>query len=109
MPLCMPSVAAAYKGEVVVGVIYDCHRDELFTAIKGRGAFLNGQPIHVGPQQDIGDAIVAMGSPRKFTKNRILSNLPDCSTASSSFRASVNCTDADLSHSPLYPGILQLL
>lgn len=63
MPLCMPSVAATYRGEVMVGVIYDCHRDELFTAVKGRGAFLNGDRINVGPQSSIGDAIVAMGSP----------------------------------------------
>jgi len=63
MPLCMPSVAATYKGEVVVGVIYDCHRKELFTAVKGRGAFMNGERIQVGQQETIGDAIVAMGSP----------------------------------------------
>jgi myo-inositol-1(or 4)-monophosphatase len=63
MPLCMPSVAATYKGEVMVGVIYDCHRDELFTAVRGRGAFMNGERIHVGEQETIGDAIVAMGSP----------------------------------------------
>lgn len=63
MPLCMPSVAATYKGEVMVGVIYDCHRDEVFTAIKGRGAYMNGERIHVGKQETIGDAIVAMGSP----------------------------------------------
>jgi len=66
MPLCMPSVAVAYKGEVVVAVIYDPHRDELFTAIKGNGAFMNGQKISVGEQFDIGDAIVAMGSPPAF-------------------------------------------
>lgn len=63
MPLCMPSIAAAYKGDVLVGVIYDCHRDELFTAIKGRGAFMNGRPIQVGQQESIGNAIIAMGSP----------------------------------------------
>lgn len=63
MPLCMPSVAATYNGEVMVGVIYDCHRDELFTAISGRGAFLNGEKITVGSQATLGDAIVAMGSP----------------------------------------------
>jgi myo-inositol-1(or 4)-monophosphatase len=63
MPLCMPSIAAALDGEVLVGVIYDCHRNELFTAVKGRGAFLNGVPISVGPQETLGDAIVAMGSP----------------------------------------------
>lgn len=63
MPLCMPSVAVAYKGEVVVGVIYDPHRDEMFTACKGQGAFMNGEKISVGEQDDIGDAVVAMGSP----------------------------------------------
>ena len=63
MPLCMPSVAATYQGEVMVGVIYDCHRDEMFTAVKGKGALMNGQPIKVGSQSSIGDAIVAMGSP----------------------------------------------
>lgn len=63
MPLCMPSVAVAYKGEVVVGVIYDGHRKELFTAVKDRGAFMNGEKTSVGPQTIAGDAIVAMGSP----------------------------------------------
>jgi len=63
MPLCMPSVACAYRGEVVVGIIYDPHRDELFTSIKGQGSKMNGQPIHVGEQDVVGDAIVGMGSP----------------------------------------------
>ena len=63
MPLCMPSIAVAYKGEVLVGVIHDPHRFETFTAIKGRGAYLNGNRINVGTQSTIGDAIVAMGSP----------------------------------------------
>ncbi len=63
MPLNMPSIAAAYKGEVVVGVIYDPHRDELFTATKGGGSFLNGEKITVGDQSELGDAVVAMGSP----------------------------------------------
>jgi len=63
MPMNMPSIACTYNGEVVVGVIYDCHRDELFTAIKGQGAYMNGNPIKVGQQQVIGDAIIAMGSP----------------------------------------------
>lgn len=63
MPLSMPSVAAAYKGEVVVGVIYDPHRDELFTATKNGGAYMNGVEIHVGDESTLGDAVVAMGSP----------------------------------------------
>uniref|UniRef100_A0A7S0CCD2 Inositol-1-monophosphatase n=1 Tax=Proboscia inermis TaxID=420281 RepID=A0A7S0CCD2_9STRA len=64
MPLCMPSVAVAHKGTVVAGVIYDPHRDELFTAIKGGGAFINeATPIVVGNQKILGDAVIAMGSP----------------------------------------------
>ena len=63
MPLCMPSIAVAYKGEVVVGVIHDPHRDETFTAIRGQGAYMNGERIKVGEQSTIGDAIIAMGSP----------------------------------------------
>lgn len=63
IPLNMPSIAAAYKGEVVVGVIYDPHRNELFTATKGGGAFLDGTPIKVGEQEELGDAVIAMGSP----------------------------------------------
>jgi myo-inositol-1(or 4)-monophosphatase len=34
-------------GVVVVGVILDPHRDELFHAVRGRGAFLNGAPMRV--------------------------------------------------------------
>ena len=63
MPLNMPSIAVAYKGEVVVGVINDPHRKEVFTATKGGGSFLNGKLIEVGPQNELGDAVVAMGSP----------------------------------------------
>lgn len=59
----MPSIACAYKGETIIGVIYDPHRDELFTAAKNQGAKMNGEPITVGKQSSIGDAIVAMGSP----------------------------------------------
>jgi myo-inositol-1(or 4)-monophosphatase len=59
----MPSVACAYKGEVIVGVILDPHRGELFTATKNRGAFMNNQKIQVGDAMTLGDAVVAMGSP----------------------------------------------
>lgn len=65
MPLCMPSVALAYQGEIVVGVIHDPHRNETFYAKKGYGAFLdnNDTPINVSKEDTIGDAIIAMGSP----------------------------------------------
>lgn len=61
MPLSAISIGVAYKGEVVVGVIYDPFADELFTAIRGQGAFLNGKRIHVGEQDKLIDALVAAG------------------------------------------------
>lgn len=41
------SVALVKSGEPVLGVVYNPYRDEMFWAEKGRGAFLNGSPIHV--------------------------------------------------------------
>ena len=35
------------QGIPTVGVIYDPYRNEMFTAIKGHGAFMNNEPIHV--------------------------------------------------------------
>lgn len=63
IPLNMPSIAVAYNGKVMVAVLNDPHRNELFTAVRGKGAFLNGQIIHVGEQEVLGDAVVGMESP----------------------------------------------
>jgi myo-inositol-1(or 4)-monophosphatase len=63
IPLNMPSIAVAYNGEVMIGVLFDPHHDELFTAIRGRGAYLNGERIQVGSQESLGDAVVGMESP----------------------------------------------
>jgi myo-inositol-1(or 4)-monophosphatase len=63
IPLNLPSIAVAYNGEAVVGVLMDPHRDELFSAVKGQGAYCNGERIYVGEQELIGDAVVGMESP----------------------------------------------
>ena len=44
---CCISVALVESGAPVLGVVYSPWRDELYTAEKGKGAFLNGKPIHV--------------------------------------------------------------
>eukprot|EP01023_Acetabularia_acetabulum_P059163 TRINITY_DN7104_c0_g1_i1.p1 TRINITY_DN7104_c0_g1~~TRINITY_DN7104_c0_g1_i1.p1 ORF type:complete len:309 (-),score=53.21 TRINITY_DN7104_c0_g1_i1:227-1153(-) len=46
-------------GEGVVGVVYNPVLDELFSACKGQGAFLNGEPISVSSEEKIGKALVA--------------------------------------------------
>jgi len=45
IPIFSVSIALVIKNEVVLGVIYDPNRNETFSAIKGKGAWLNGQPL----------------------------------------------------------------
>ena len=46
-PVSVFSIALVVDGKVCVGVVYDPFLDEMYTAIKGMGAFLNGKSIHV--------------------------------------------------------------
>lgn len=57
------SIALANKGEVVCGVVYEPCKDELFTAVKGGGAYLNAKPISVIGRDRLVDATVATGFP----------------------------------------------
>ena len=50
-------------GEMVAGVIYDPLRDEMFSAERGRGAFLNGRAIHVSKTKMLQEALTATGFP----------------------------------------------
>jgi myo-inositol-1(or 4)-monophosphatase len=56
---------AADDGVLVAGVIYDPMRDELFTAERGRGARLNGKPIHVSPIAVLAESLIATGFPSR--------------------------------------------
>lgn len=55
------SIAYWYCGEPVVGVVLDPLRDEQFTAVKDRGAMLNGIPIAVNSHQSVVESVVATG------------------------------------------------
>jgi myo-inositol-1(or 4)-monophosphatase len=57
------SIALACSGELRVGVIYDPCRDDVFWAEKGKGAFLNGERIHVSEIGTLGQSVVATGFP----------------------------------------------
>jgi|Deesub1362A_J573_1020465.scaffolds.fasta_scaffold14541_1 myo-inositol-1(or 4)-monophosphatase len=69
-PVFAISIALHYKNEIITGIVYDPLRDELFTAEKGRGAFLNGQRIFVSKRNSIEDAIITTGFPFR-AKDRI--------------------------------------
>lgn len=55
------SIAYAEKGEVQMGVVYDPSRNELFHAVKGEGAFLNGKRIQASLKKDLESAMVCTG------------------------------------------------
>ena len=59
------SLSAKQDGEIVAGVIYDPLRDELYTAEKGKGAYLNGVPIHVSRVGELAEALLATGFPSR--------------------------------------------
>lgn len=58
-----PERQGSEDGEMVAAVLYDPLRDELFTAEKGKGAYLNGAPIHVSRTRVLAEALVATGFP----------------------------------------------
>ena len=55
------SVACALDGEVMAGAIYNPYLDEMFTAVRGQGAFLNGRPIHVA-EGELAENVVCFGT-----------------------------------------------
>jgi myo-inositol-1(or 4)-monophosphatase len=58
-------LAPEHDGPIVAGVIYDPLREETFVAERGKGAFLNGKPIHVSLVPELGEALVATGFPSR--------------------------------------------
>jgi myo-inositol-1(or 4)-monophosphatase len=62
-PIFSVSLGLAYCGEVVAGVVYDPTRDELFTAERGAGAFLNSQRLRVSNHEHLAECLVATGFP----------------------------------------------
>lgn len=55
--------------EIIAAVIYDPLRDELFTAEKASGAFLNDRRIKVSGRREMDDALLATALPRSFRDN----------------------------------------
>ncbi|MDR1661122.1 MAG: inositol monophosphatase [Azoarcus sp.] len=61
------SIALARKGHVEHAVVFDPNANELYTASKGRGAFMNNRRIRVSRCQRLGDALLGTGFPfRQF-------------------------------------------
>jgi len=59
------SIALAHKGQVTQAVIYDPCRNDLFTATRGRGAFLNDRRMRVSRRAHLRDCLIGTGFPFK--------------------------------------------
>ncbi|MDI6754972.1 MAG: inositol monophosphatase family protein [Thermodesulfobacteriota bacterium] len=62
-PVFCVSIALEKSGEIILGVVYDPTREELFLAEKGKGARLNGKKIHVSSVPKLSLSLLATGFP----------------------------------------------
>ena len=63
VPIFCASLALEIDGVAEVGVVFDPNRQELFTAERGGGAFLNGRPLRVSAARTLVDALLVTGFP----------------------------------------------
>jgi myo-inositol-1(or 4)-monophosphatase len=61
LPIFCASLALEVDGVPVVAAVYDPNRKELFTAERGRGAWLNGRPLHVSSAASLIDSLLVTG------------------------------------------------
>jgi myo-inositol-1(or 4)-monophosphatase len=64
LPFFAVSVGLVIDGQPAVGVVLDPIRDELFAAVKGQGATLDGKPIRLPDKERLVDTVVHVGLPR---------------------------------------------
>lgn len=73
-PVFTVSIALEWKGQVIIGVVYDPMREEMFSGVKGEGASLNGKRIKVSETNDLDKSLLATGFPydlRESSDNNI--------------------------------------
>jgi myo-inositol-1(or 4)-monophosphatase len=63
VPLFTVSIGYAEGGELRLGAVYEPLRDEMYLAERGRGAWLNGQPIHASAVDNLDQSLLVTGFP----------------------------------------------
>ena len=69
------SIALSHRGEIVLGVVYNPCVDEMFTALKGNGAFLNEERIQVSTTSRLDECLLVMGFPYKRDSESFISSI----------------------------------
>src|SRR5437763_4384827 len=74
IPHCCVSIALRLRNEIMIGVIYDPIREEMWSGQKGEVPKLNGHPVHVSDRADLTEAVISVGLAK--TGETINANFP---------------------------------
>jgi myo-inositol-1(or 4)-monophosphatase len=85
LPLSAVTMSVVYQGTPVVGVVYDPHAEELYSAIRGYGATLNGRPIMTTTIRSDSGGVISSSS--NVIKNAIIN--AGCPADPNAFAASM--------------------
>ena len=66
------SIGLEHDKEIICGIIYDPIKDEMFTAEKGNGAYVNNKRVRVSSRSKLKDCIIFTGGPRQNPKDKEL-------------------------------------
>lgn len=82
------SIACAKDDDIICGVVFNPLTAELFSAVKGAGAELNGSPIQVSNTAEIADSLLATGFPYNVREvlDQVMTRLGRCLAASQGVR-----------------------
>lgn len=69
LPVFCVSIALEYEGEIVAGIVFAPYLREMFRAVRGKGATLNGKPIHCADKTELRHAVLATGMPYDRAEN----------------------------------------
>ena len=67
------SIGLEHNNEIICGIIYDPIKDEMFSAEKGNGSFVNNQRMRVSSRSKLKDCIIFTGGPKHGSENSNLS------------------------------------
>lgn len=88
LPIFGISIAVELAGDSIVGVVMNPLGEELYTAIRGQGAYLNDRPIKVSMSSPVSESLLITGFPYKWgdRQDAIMGRFARCATAARGVR-----------------------
>ena len=78
IPIFAVAIALERQGELVAGLVYNPISDELYTAEKGQGAFVNNRRLRVSARKTLADCVIATGIPHRGRASSHARFLSEC-------------------------------